>query len=58
MSLFYLEQVIIEINNKSSYISYRNSMMTIYLRDSIVIIQIIKSLWKKKTNIKNKLNVF
>ena len=35
MSLFYLEQVIIEINNKSSYISYRNSMMTMCLRDSI-----------------------
>ena len=32
MSLFYLEQVIIEINNKSSY---RNSMMTMCLRDSI-----------------------
>ena len=35
MSLFYLEQVIIEMNNKSSYISYRNSMMTMCLRDSI-----------------------
>ena len=35
MSLFYLEQVIIEINNHSSYISYRNSMMTMCLRDSI-----------------------
>ena len=35
VSLFYLEQVIIEINNKSSYIPYRNSMMTMCLRDSL-----------------------
>ena len=35
ISLFYLESVIIEINNKSKYIPYRNSMMTMCLRDSI-----------------------
>jgi kinesin family protein 6/9 len=35
MSLFYLEQVITEINRHSMYISYRNSMMTMCLRDSI-----------------------
>ena len=35
VSLFYLEQVIIEINNKSGYIPYRNSMMTMCLRDSL-----------------------
>jgi kinesin family protein 6/9 len=35
ISLFYLEQVIIEINNKSGYIPYRNSMMTMCLRDSL-----------------------
>ena len=35
VSLFYLEQVIIEINNKSAYIPYRNSMMTMCLRDSL-----------------------
>jgi len=35
VSLFYLEQVIIEINNKSRYIPYRNSMMTMCLRDSL-----------------------
>lgn len=35
ISLFYLESVIIEINNRSKYIPYRNSMMTMCLRDSI-----------------------
>ncbi len=35
VSLFYLEQVIIEINNHSAYIPYRNSMMTMCLRDSL-----------------------
>lgn len=35
ISLFYLESVIIEINNHSKYIPYRNSMMTMCLRDSI-----------------------
>ena len=35
ISLFYLEQVIIEIKNKSGYIPYRNSMMTMCLRDSL-----------------------
>ena len=35
VSLFYLESVIIEINNHSAYIPYRNSMMTMCLRDSL-----------------------
>lgn len=35
ISLFYLENVIIALNEKAGYIPYRNSMMTMCLRDSI-----------------------
>jgi kinesin family protein 6/9 len=35
LSLFFLESVIVSINRKEGHIPYRNSMMTMILRDSI-----------------------